>query len=227
MRAWIRRKWETAEEWLPWFLGITSVLILVIGLAVGFLRGASGGSGTGNGPRTPAAFIEITNSDDPSSEPSSKSSGSGSRIKIGTRRSPNSNSSSGASSSGPAFVIQVQDSRPPEQIREEIQSRTGVPARRARAVVLVANKLTQPVGSEMKMDLALFPDLTVPVKLGAVSDYEVNEGIRSGVIENDESSRVSLMTADGMVSGFITYRGVQYRIVADPNRGVHYIIEVR
>lgn len=230
MLAWIRHKWETAETWLPWFLGIASALVLIIGFVVGLLRDPK--------PGISSVHIEITDDEPPSEDGGSGGSKSGSRYKISTKTSssPDSPSDRAPSSSNPLpsavaqivtqFVVQIQDPRPPEKIREEIQFRTGVSARRARAVVLIANKLRQPVGHEMRLNLSLFSDLSLPVKLNAVSDFEVNEGIRSGYVENDESSRVQLTTADGMVSGFITYRGVQYRIVADPARGIHYIIEV-
>ena len=63
--------------------------------------------------------------------------------------------------------------------------------------------------------------------LKVTSGFEVNNGMHSGTAPDDPSSHAELTTANGMVSGFIKYRGKEYRIVADPERGIHYIVEVK
>lgn len=193
-KAWLRTKWETAEEWLPWFVGGCAVLVLLVGIVYGFLR---------NEERGPAGFAAVTNSDVSAVSVHAVELAPGARKKT--------------------FIVALK-TNPSEA---EIEARTGILAVRSRAVILAANELLRPHGRETKIQLELFKDVAPVVVLKVTSGFEVNEGMHSGVAVDDPASSVSLTTANGMVSGFIKYRGKEYRIVADPERGVHYIIEVK
>lgn len=107
----------------------------------------------------------------------------------------------------------------------EIDKRTGIPATRSRAAVINPDVLMRQRGQELKLKVELFPDLTPLVSLKVLSGLDVNEGMHSGFIEDDPDSRVEFTTKNGMLSGFITYRRIKYRIVADPAAGLHYIVE--
>ncbi len=216
-RMWLRHKWETAEEWLPWFLGIASVLVLLVGVVVGLLRD--------DAPRNSTTIIEIVDDAESPKNPGESKSGSKSnriRVKLNGDDSKSSDSAREPANASP-FILVANDS----PSREEITQRTGIPSNRARAVILIGDILRQPVGKKQTLEIPLFEDVKPVVQLNAVSEYEVNEGIRSGFAQDDENSRVQLITAEGMVSGFITYRGKKYQIVPDPSRGVHYIVEVK
>lgn len=194
------------------------MLALLIGVVVGLVRNETA--------RTGATIIEIVDADD-SKKVSSGSSGTSSngnrtRVKVGGDDS-NPSDSTRSPAAAKSFVLVAKEN----PSREEISFRTGVPANRARAVILIGDLLRQPVGKKQTLEIPLFEDVKPTVQFNAVSEYEVNEGIRSGYAEDDENSRVQLITAEGMVSGFITYRGKKYQIVPDPSRGLHYIVEVK
>ncbi|MDX9732054.1 MAG: hypothetical protein RBT63_09815 [Bdellovibrionales bacterium] len=207
LRTWLLHKWETAENWLPWFLGIASVLVVVTGLAVNFIRSQT--------DRKPAGFVLFTDSSQPS-ETSRSSAGSEPKHHSGKAPGPQ------ARGSG-AFVIALRDT----PSTKEIEDRTGIRAARARAVVLSTHSLSRQPGQESNLPLELFPGVQPVFHLKVLSGYEVNEGMHSGFASDDPNSRIQLTTKDGMVSGFILYQGTEFRIVSDPERGVHYIIQVK
>ncbi len=107
----------------------------------------------------------------------------------------------------------------------EVDKRTGIPATRSRAALINPDVLMRQRGQELKLKVELFPDVTPLVSLKVLSGLDVNEGMHSGFIEDDPDSRVEFTTKNGMLSGFITYRRIKYRIVADPAAGLHYIVE--
>jgi hypothetical protein len=92
---------------------------------------------------------------------------------------------------------------------------------------LAPDLLSRSPGKEIALPLELFEDTQPVIIFKVVSGYEVNSGIYTGKAEDDPNSQVNLTTADGMVSGFIKYRGKNFRIVSDPERGIHYIMEVQ
>lgn len=209
-----------AEAWLPWALGVASGLILVVGLAAGFIRSHS---------RGPAGFVEISDSEIPAdsiyaTDPDEVKSGA--RIKI-AKRSAQSSSNTG-DHGGRSLIVALARTL----TNEEFEARTGVLTERGRVVVIATNALqSQGVrnkpGTERLVRFDLFPDVAPNFKMRLVSDYRVNQGIHAGVAEDDPESRANLTTGDGMMSGFVVYRGKEYRIVPDAAQGVHYIIEVR
>lgn len=234
-KKWFAQKWETAEVWLPWFLGIAATLVLVTGLLVGFLRSQS---------RDPAGFVEISDSDTPASsiyadetieslkarEKEHDGFGRGNKVtrekgpaKAGIRIAGRSESGGRKQESVHSFVVALKEGL----TNEEIERRTGVPVRRGRAVVITADILLRHGSAESQIRVELFPDVAPVFKMKMDAAYQVNEGMHSGYAEDDPGSRANFTTANGMVSGFIKYRGIDYRIVPDEPRGLHYIIEVR
>lgn len=221
LKKWIEKKGETAEEWLPWAIAIGTALALAI---VFFVRAFSD---SGPKPRHPAGFVEVTDSEVPAKtiysevsideiSPSSARAGRVQRASGNTR-------SSSTEASDKSFTITLQNG----PSKEEIEKRTGLLAKRARAAILVTTKLVyRTPGREMALPLELFEDTKPVIILKVMSGHDVNSGIHSGIISDDPSSKVQLTTADGSVSGFIRYRGREYRIVADPETGLHYIIEL-
>lgn len=109
----------------------------------------------------------------------------------------------------------------------EIQRRTGIPTVRSRSVILATDKLIRPHGHETSIKFELFPDVAPIFVLKVTSGLEVNEGMHSGFAPDDPASSINLTMASRMVSGFIKYRGKEYRIIPDPLRGMHYIVEVK
>jgi hypothetical protein len=107
----------------------------------------------------------------------------------------------------------------------EIDRRTGIPALRSRAVVIDPDVLLRQRGQELKMKVELFTDIAPIITFKVLSGFDVNEGMHSGFASDDPKSRAELTTANGMLSGFITYRGKKYRIVADPQAALHYVVE--
>lgn len=219
-KAWVAKKWDTAETWLPGFLVGISLLVVLVVAVVRFFNE--------EGTREPAAFVEISDSEIPAHtiyadgrvEEIGGDTSSG-RAAI-SRRQQRVDTSRRASSA-PTFVFALKDS----PTTSEISKRTGISANRARAVVLAPDLLSRAPGKEIILPMDLFEDTQPVIIFKVVSGYEVNSGIHTGRAEDDPSSEVNLTTADGMVSGFIKYRGKRYRIVSDPERGIHYILEVQ
>ncbi|MBN8541710.1 MAG: hypothetical protein J0L82_15065 [Deltaproteobacteria bacterium] len=209
LKAWIANKWDTAETWLPGFLVAVSVLVVLIVAVVRFLDSGS--------PREPAAFVEISDSEIPADTVYADG-----RIDDVAKRRPR-DIGSGKSGSSPTFIFAIKDS----PSTSEISTRTGINGSRARAVVLAPDLLSRSPGKEIALPLELFEDTKPVIIFKVISGYEVNSGIHTGRAEDDPNSQVNLTTADGMVSGFIKYRGKSYRIISDPERGIHYIIEVQ
>jgi hypothetical protein len=232
-KAWIAKKWDTAETWLPGFLIAVSIVTVLIVAVVRFF--------VEDGTREPAAFVEITDSEvpahtiyadghiDETNQNGKKSqagspkahfqSGRGRIVANGQQRKGDSERS--GSQSG--FIFALKDS----PTASEISKRTGIGAQRARAVVLAPDVFARSPGKELALQFDLFEDTQPLIIFKVVSGYEVNSGIHTGRAEDDPNSQVSITTADGMVSGFIKYREKNYRIVSDPERGIHYIIEVQ
>lgn len=214
--AWIAKKWDTAETWLPGFLVGVSILVVIAVAGIRFF--------SGDGTREPAAFVEISDSEIPAHT-----------IYAGDDDQPETNvprrhlvsekRSSKDSSRQPSatFVFALKDS----PSAREISQRTGINGSRARAVVLAPDLLRRAPGKEIALQLDLFEDTQPLIIFKVVSGYEVNSGMHSGKALDDPDSQVQLTTEDGMVSGFIKYRGKTYRIVSDPERGIHYIVEVQ
>ncbi|MDZ4082301.1 MAG: hypothetical protein U1E10_05165 [Bdellovibrionales bacterium] len=204
--TWIAKKWDTAETWLPGFLVGVSILVVIAVAGIRFF--------SDEGTRQPAAFVEISDSEipahtiyaDDSDEPE--------------KRAPRRSSRQQASTT---FVFTLKDS---PSVRE-ISQRTGINGSRARAVVLAPDLLRRAPGKEIALQLDLFEDTQPLIIFKVVSGYEVNSGMHTGKAIDDPDSQVQLTTEDGMVSGFIKYRGKNYRIVSDPERGIHYIVEVQ
>lgn len=205
-KAWIAKKWDTAETWLPGFLVAVSILVVLVVAVVRFFDDGS--------PREPAAFVEISDSEIPANTIYADG-----RVEDVAKKRDGRIAKSGSS---PAFIFALKDS----PSTSEISSRTGINGSRARAVVLAPDLLSRSPGKEIRLPLELFEDTHPVIVFKVVSGYEVNSGIHTGRAEDDPSSQVNLTSADGMVSGFIKYRGKSYRIVSDPERGIHYIIEV-
>ncbi len=215
-KVWLSKKWDTAESWLPGFLVAISVLVIVVVAATRFFGGGN--------LREPAAFVEISDSEIPAdtiyaADPSEKKLTS--KQYVARRR--ESQSPDGASRSvARTFIFAVKDG---PSLRE-ISERTGTRGHRARAVVLAPDLLGRSAGQELALRLELFEDTQPIVIFKVVSGYEVNSGIHTGHAADDPASQVQLATADGMVSGTVKYRGKTYRIFSDPERGIHYIVEI-
>jgi len=206
-KAWIAKKWDTAETWLPGFLVAVSIFVVLVVAVVRFFDDGS--------PREPAAFVEISDSEIPANTIYADG-----RVEDVAKKRESRTVKSGSS---PTFIFALKDS----PSTSEISSRTGINGSRARAVVLTPDLLSRSPGKEIRLSLELFEDTQPVIIFKAVSGYEVNAGIHTGRVEDDPNSQVNLTSADGMVSGFIKYRGKSYRIVSDPERGIHYIIEVQ
>lgn len=108
---------------------------------------------------------------------------------------------------------------------EEVAKRSGIAGVRSRAVVIATGMLRRPRGQEIKIRLDLFSDVAPVVSFKVPSGLDVNDGMHSGYIESDPESRVVLTTSDGKVSGFVHFDGRKYRIVADPEMSLHYVVE--
>ncbi len=201
---------------------------LVVGAAVLNLL-VSGCASTKSHDRDPAAFVAISDSETPASDiyadetteslsagkktprtASQQMSSQASRLR---KSAPNNSNFVTALAAGPS--------------ESEMQRRTGIPTVRSRAVILASGKLIRSHGHEMSIKIDLFPDVAPIFVLKVTSGFEVNEGMHSGFAPDDPSSSISLTMANQMVSGFIKYRGKEYRIIPDPERGLHYIVEVR
>lgn len=216
-KAWIAKKWDTAETWLPGFLVAVSIVVIAIVTAVRFF--------SEGGLREPAAFVEISDSEIPAhtiyADYADESEKQGPlRNLVANQRQKGSPAAKHASQ---IFVFPVKDSPG----TREISKRTGMIANRARAVILAPDLLRRSPGNEIALKLSLFEDTQPVIIFKVVSAYEVNAGIHTGKAEDDPNSHVNLTTADGMISGFIKYQGRSYRIVADPERGIHYIVETQ
>lgn len=216
-KRWIIAKWEVADTWLPWVLGIASAMILIIGLFAGFVR---------SHVRTPAGFVEISDSEIPAKtiyadDPGEVKSG---RLMARARHAASVSSETNDHGGRSLIVVLART-----MTNEEFEQRTGVPVARGRIVVIATNALPRVANSQVEshVRLDLFPDVAPNFNLKMTSDYQVNQGIHTGYAPDDPESRATLTTADGMMSGFVTYRGKDYRVVPDAARGVHYIVEVR
>lgn len=205
LKNWLKRKGETAEEWLPW-----AAVFLTVALVV-FVSLAQRDTEISENPRNPAGFVEISDSEVPAdSIYSDISIGEMPRNKASR---PIENRFSTVVRNGPS--------------KSEIEKRTGVSGKRARAVILSPTVLTQRTpGKEMTLRLELFEDVQVPAVFKVLSGHEVNSGIHTGQITGDSNSKIQLTVQDGQVAGFIRYLGQEYRIIADPESGLHYIIEL-
>lgn len=215
--AWIAKKWDTAETWLPGFLVGVSILVVIVVAGIRFF----GDDGT----REPAAFVEISDSEIPAhtiyaGDDDQPEATAPRRLFVSDKRTSKGSSRQQASAT---FVFALKDS----PSAHEISQRTGINGSRARAVVLAPDLLRRAPGKEIALQLDLFEDTQPLIIFKVVSGYEVNSGMHSGKALDDPDSQVQLTTEDGMVSGFIKYRGKSYRIVSDPERGIHYIVEVQ
>ena len=218
-KDWIKKKGETAEEWLPWAIGIGTALVLIV---VFFVRVLSDSS---EKPRTPAGFVEVSDSEVPAKSVYSEVSIDDLAPKSRGGRLASSNTQSGADAldGSTSFAVTVADG----PTKGEIEKRTGISGKRARAVVLVTTKLVyRTPGRELALPLELFHDTKPVVRFKVLSGHDVNAGIHTGQVVGDPTSKVQLTTADGSVSGFVRYQGREFRIVADPETGFHYIIEL-
>jgi hypothetical protein len=205
LKNWLKKKGETAEDWLPW-----AAVLLTVGL-VTFVSLAQRVSEISENPRNPAGFVEVSDSEIPADSRDLKTS-----VHDRTR---NTNSRQ----SGNRFSTAVRNG--PSKI--EIEKRTGVSGKRSRAVILSPTALTQRTpGKEMTLPLELFEDVQVLGVFKVVSGHEVNTGIHTGQITGDSNSKILLTVQDEQVAGFIRYLGKEYRIIADPESGLHYIIEL-
>lgn len=232
----MHRKWETAAEWLPTFLVFTSAVILIVGLTARYFRTDS---------RGPAGFVEVSDSDDDSSSAAAKiyadesaeslnDAAAGDQAERTAARKAARNATTHAADERIAFSDERTDANPralvvalKERVSEsEIQQRTGVSAVRARAVLLSDSALIRQTGVEIRLQVDLFADVSPTFLMKSQSAYDVNRGMLSGSAPNDSGSRAEITYDSGMVSGFIVYRKRNYRIVADPSRGLHYILEV-
>lgn len=214
LKKWFENKWATSDRWLPWFLGIAAVMVLIVGFTVGILRSHT---------RAPANVIEISDSEVPASEVYSEETVESLTKKahaVGKRAIRHDRGGAGMNQ---PFVVILKT----QPTNADVYARTGVLPARARAVVITSDHLTNRVaGKEQDLRVELFPDVAPTFRLKVLSGYEVNQGMHSGTAADDPGSRLNITTADGSVSAFITYRGKDYRIVPDPERGVHYVIEV-
>ncbi|CAN5524579.1 hypothetical protein BH10BDE1_BH10BDE1_14920 [soil metagenome] len=226
LKVWLTKKWETAEEWLPWFLGITSVSVLIVGIIVGFLR---------RDIRGPANFIEVSDSDTPASQIYADESveslnGTVARKRVAKksedeqeerqRRAPSDERKEVA----PRTLVVTLKERVSEA---EIEARTGIQGVRSRAVAISTQALDRKTGVEIRLKIDLFTGISPIFQMKSQSAYEVNKGMLSGTAPDDPNSRAEITYDSGMISGFLIYMGKNYRIVADPERGVHYVVEVR
>ncbi len=222
LKEWIKKKGETAEEWLPWAIAVGTTLALAV---VFFVRIFSGSS---DRPRNPAGFVEVSDSDVPAksiySEVSIDDVGSSGKRQARSQSRATRASGHSTSAKGEAdFAVAISNG----PSKNEIEKRTGISGKRARAVILVTTKLVyRTPGREMALPLELFEDTKPVVVLKVMSGHDVNTGIHTGQIPDDPNSKVQLTTADGSISGFVRYQGREFRIVADPETGLHYIIEL-
>jgi hypothetical protein len=225
LTKWLNRKWETAEEWLPWFLGLTSAFVLIVGVVVGFLR---------SNDRKPAGFIEISDSETPAAniyaDESVESLNGTAERRATTKRvaqfqaeQRRENQDERKETSPRALVVTLK-----ERVSEsEIRERTGIPAVRSRAVVLSTHALERKTGVEIRLKIELFSGLSPIFQMKSQSAYDVNTGMLSGTALDDPNSTAEIAYESGMISGSIVYLGKSYRIVADPERGLHYVVEVK
>jgi hypothetical protein len=215
-KNWLKKKGETIEEWLPGAVVLSTALLLAI---VFIFKIASDNVQRSRGI---AGFVEISDSDSDSKD-------------------ENKIDSSGVSTSGKKLrsirEVEKSLSETRQQFafavengpnKNEIQSRTGIPAKRARAIVLRPAKLVQRTpGREMSLPLNLFADVQPVAVLRVSSGHDVNSAIHTGHFTDDPNGKLHLTIHDGQVAGFIRYLGKEYRIVADPQLNMHYIIELQ
>lgn len=216
VKFWLGKKWDTAETWLPGFLIAISVIVVIVVSTVRFFGGSA---------REPAAFVEISDSEIPAesiyADHDDRSERSGRSGNVNAIR--QSSTDRPAKDSSVSFIMPIEENLSPT----EITSRTGLSGNRARAVFLTPDLLRRPAGKELAMRLSLFEDVQPVIIFKVLSGYEVNAGMHTGRAEDDPNSQVQLTTEDGMVSGLIKYKQKTYRIVSDPERGLHYIVEVK
>lgn len=208
---------KNVDAWLPWILGGAATLVLIVGLVLGFVRSEK---------RVPAGFIEISDSEVPAdSIYAAETAESLRKSPTGPRKNSSRNRDThGASgdASG-SFVVTLNDA----PTTAEIEARTGIRAVRARAVVLASDQLRSRQDQETRLRIVLFPDVAPVFTMKRSAGFDVNQGLRGGTAADDPKSSAHFQIENGMVSGFLVYDGKEYRIVADPERAIHYIIEVK
>lgn len=221
LKKWMKRKSETLDEWLPWAIVIATVSALVL---VYFVRSLF----SNNLVREPAGFVEISDSEVPAATIYSETQlgKNGTLLKTGShhgRRNTHQILKSDQEIHPTETIISLPDS----PAKQEIERRIGILAKKARAVVFLTSPLVyRTPGQEMYFPLKIFDGTEPQIMLKAISQYEVNAGIHTGRILDDANGKADLKVANGMLSGFIRYKGREYRIVPDSERGVHYIIEL-
>lgn len=180
----------------------------------------AGGCASRQADRAPAAFKEISDSEIPAATIYSEATAPSDKP------------------DRPSNVMITPIKPAPVVSKAEIERRTGKLVVRGRAVSIDSDRLleilsSRPVGEELDLQIGLFENVRPVIRFKVPSGYDVNRGLNSGFAVNDpaSSAQISVEAAEegrmGLVNGRLRYQGTDYLILPDPERRVHYILEMR
>lgn len=111
----------------------------------------------------------------------------------------------------------------------EAERMTGLPAKRARRVLFQFNNFRNAVtkmtnAGQRFVELPLFNDVVLRVRLERPSSYSVNTGVYWGQVENDENSRVRLFVEGSSMNATIETKGRVYKILAADGFGPEHVV---